>query len=82
MNHTILFDQLTDDQLISVAKHHLAKFNAAWKVCMSSHYSTGRYIDSNDTMSREYEVLGKIQRYIYDNRPAQLADRFAIEVSG
>lgn len=76
-DHDRLFDQLTNDQLISVAKHHQAKFNDAWKIVMSSHYKTGRYIDAEDTMNREYEVLGKIHRYIYNNRPAQLAEQFA-----
>lgn len=80
-DHIRLFDQLTDDQLLNVAQHHLDKFNRSWKVVMSSHYKTGRYIDAHDTMDREYDVLGKIHHYIYNNRPAHLAERFAAEMS-
>ena len=72
-----LFDQLTDDQLIAVAEHHLAKFNRAWATCMSSHHRTGKHIDAHDTMEREYGVLGQLHQYVYANRPAAVHDRFA-----
>lgn len=71
-----LFDQLTDDQLISITQHHLQKFNEAWRICMSSHYKTGRYIDAHDTMEHEYAVLGQLHRYVYNHRPAAVHDRF------
>jgi hypothetical protein len=69
-------DQLTDDQLINVTKHHAQKFDRAWMVCMSSHYRSGRYIDAHDTMEREYDVLGQLHEYVYSNRPAAVHDRF------
>lgn len=67
-----MFDHLTDDELLQVAKHHQAKFDAAWRVVMATHYRSGRYIDSHDTMEREYIVLGTIGRYIYANRDNSL----------
>ena len=69
-NHSRLFDQLTDQQLINYAKHHQVKFNRAWNVVMTSHYKTGRYIDASVDMDREYGALGTIGKYIYSNRSA------------
>jgi hypothetical protein len=71
-----LFDQLSDDELIGVAQHHVDKFNRAWKIVMANHYKSGRYIDAEDTMNREYGVLGLIEDYIRNNRPAKLHDQY------
>lgn len=77
---TALFDRLTDEQLLSVTKHHVEKFNAAWQTVMATHHKTGRHIDASDTMDREYRVLGQLDRYIFNNRPAALHNRF-VEVA-
>jgi hypothetical protein len=66
--HT-LFDQLTNEQLISATRHHAAKFDAAWAVCMSTHYRSGRHIDAQDTMERQYRILGQLVDYTYGHRP-------------
>jgi len=63
-----LFDQLTDQQLVDVTRHHAAKFDAAWIVCMSAHHRSGRYIDAHDTMERQYKILGQLVDYTYNRR--------------
>ena len=70
-----LFAFLADDQLVSVAMHHKEKFDRAWKICMTHHYRTGAYIDAEDNMDREREVLGQLIRYAYSNRSGSLYDR-------
>jgi hypothetical protein len=70
-----LFAFLTDDQLVSVAMHHKEKFDQAWKTCMSHHYRAGVYIDAEDNMNREHEVLGQLIGYAYSSRSGSLYDR-------
>lgn len=70
-----LFAFLTDDQLINVAMHHKEKFNRAWTICMKHHYRTGVYIDAEDNMNREHEVLGQLTGYAYSNRSGSVYDR-------
>jgi hypothetical protein len=70
-----LFVFLTDDQLVSVAMHHKEKFDRAWKTCMTHHCRTGAYIDAEDNMGREHEVLGQLIKYTYSNRSGSLYDR-------
>jgi hypothetical protein len=81
-NHDRLFNQLTDEQLISCARRHQVKFNKAWNVVMSSHYRTGRYIDASVDMDREYGALGTIGKYIYNNRSAATYNEYLSLNSG
>jgi hypothetical protein len=69
-----LFDQLTDEQLVSVTRHHAEKFDDAWAVCMSTHYRSGRHIDAQDTMERQYRILGQLVDYTYGHRPHTVWD--------
>ena len=66
---TSWFDQLTDEQLISAARHHAADFDAAWCVSMATYYKEGRHIDAQVSMDRSYKALGALVDYVYNHRP-------------
>jgi len=67
-----LFEQLSDEQLISLAMHHADKFNQAWLTVMRKHYTTAAHIAAQDVLDREYQVLGQVCRYARQYRPAGL----------
>jgi hypothetical protein len=79
MKTSDLFDRMTDDQLITSYNHHADKFHRAWIVCMTRHYSEGAYIDASLVMDKESKALTSIDRYIYNNRPAEVHDRLLQE---
>lgn len=70
------YNNLDDVQLINLARLHVERFNQAWLVVMNTHYQSGVYIDAHTQMNREYSILGKIERYIYNSRPSALYDAF------
>jgi hypothetical protein len=70
------YDNLDNSALLDVARLHLAKFNQAWLVVMTNHYKSGIYIDAKVKMERQYEIIGELERYIYNSRPSTLYDSF------
>ena len=70
------YDNLDNSALLDIARLHLAKFNQAWLVVMSNHYKSGVYIDAELEMSRQYEIIGRLERYIYSFRPSTLYNSF------
>lgn len=71
-----IYNNLSDEQLLSVTQKHLNKFNKAWLVTMSTHYSSGSYIDAESKMREHYKILGDLERYVYSNRPANVYESF------
>ena len=70
------YNNLDDVQLINLARLHVDRFDQAWLVVMNNHYQSGVYIDADVRMNREYSILEKIERYIYNSRPSALYDVF------
>lgn len=70
------YDQLEDSQILQTAKLHIERFNQAWLVVMNNHYKSGVYIDAELEMNRQYEIVGRLERYIYSFRPSTLYDAF------
>ena len=70
------YNNLDDLQLINLARLHVDRFNQAWLVVMNNHYQSGVYIDAHTEMNKEYSILGKLERYIYNSRPSALHDAF------
>ena len=70
------YDNLDNSALIDIARLHLAKFNQAWLVVMNNHYRSGIYIDAEVEMNRQYEIIGRLERYICNSRPSTLYDTF------
>ena len=72
------YDNLDNSALIDVARLHLAKFNQAWLVVMNNHYRSGIYIEAEAEMDRQYEIIGRLERYIYSSRPSTVYDSFKV----
>lgn len=70
------YDQLEDSQILQTAKLHTEKFNQAWRVVMANHYLSGIYIDAEVEMNKQYSIIGRLERYIYNFRPSALHDAF------
>lgn len=77
MNYPSYFSTYSIEALIKITQMHKAKFDDAWRVCMTSSYKTARYIDAKSRMNREYETLGMIHDYVYSCRPAIEHDTYA-----
>ena len=73
-DHRPLFERLSDEDLLKVAKHHSEKWDRAWHTSMTTHYKSGRHICAQDDMKRIYEVLGHIVDHAYNDRPAAFYD--------
>ena len=71
---TSYLDRLSDDQLVSMARHHAAQFDSAWVVSMSTHYKKGRHIDAQVRMNTHYKALGRLVSYVYSHRPHTVWD--------
>ena len=72
------YDNLDNSALIDIARLHLAKFNQAWTVVMNNHYRSGVYIDAELEMNRQYEIIGRLERYIYSSRASAVYDSFKV----
>lgn len=68
------YDRLSDDQLVASARKLSQRFDAAWKVCMASHYSSGRHIDAKVQMDGAYEALAHLCSYAYSHRSWQVCE--------
>lgn len=76
-----LLDRYSDEQILAMALRHRAKFDDAWKVCMTTHFRSGRYIDAHDRMERAFLAMGQLRSYVYNNRPHTFYDRFLAELN-
>lgn len=67
-------EKWSNDQIYSTVKQLYQKVNQYFVICMSNHYSSGKYIDAKAKWNEVERQIKKIQDYCYKNVPYYFYD--------